>query len=142
MSWIPSTSINNVSLMEVKSKRIAAHLSGTDRGPPSAGPLSIKWIIEAAARRRQTLPGRLSDELINAYNNEGDAIATKINVTNGRSQQAFAHFGFRSQIERNQSSSSQTRSDIKSNGFYFPFGMRQGNNEEPSRTEPNKLFLI
>jgi small subunit ribosomal protein S7 len=93
--------INNVKpIMEVKSKRIggATYQVPTEVPAERQIRLAIKWIIEAARKKKgKPFAVRLSDELLAAYKNEGDAINTKINVHKmAEANKAFAHFGFRS----------------------------------------------
>jgi len=93
--------ISNVKpIMEVKSKRIggATYQVPTEVPAKRQVRLAVKWIIEAARKKKgKPFAVRLSDELVNACKNEGDAIATKINVHKmAEANKAFAHFGFRS----------------------------------------------
>lgn len=56
--------------------------------------LSFRWILEATrAKKGKSMAERLADELIAAYNNEGDAMKKKANVHKmAESNKAFAHF--------------------------------------------------
>jgi small subunit ribosomal protein S7 len=92
--------INNVKpIMEVRSKRIggATYQVPTEVPEKRQMRLAIIWII-AAARKKKGKPFyvKLADELLAAYNNEGDAILTRQNVHKmAEANKAFAHFGFR-----------------------------------------------
>ena len=56
--------------------------------------LAFRWIIEAARNKKgKSMSGRLADELMSAYNNEGEAMKKKANVHKmAESNKAFAHF--------------------------------------------------
>lgn len=56
--------------------------------------LAMKWIIEAArGRSGKSMIERLSEELINAYQNQGDAVKKKEEVHRiAEANRAFAHF--------------------------------------------------
>lgn len=57
--------------------------------------LAMKWLIEAArSKKGKPMAKRLGDELIAAYNNEGEAIRKKINVEKmAEANRAFAFLG-------------------------------------------------
>lgn len=59
--------------------------------------LAMKWLIDAArAKKGRSMAKRLSDELVAAYNNEGEAIRKKINVEKmAEANRAFAFLGRR-----------------------------------------------
>lgn len=89
--------IKNVSpKQEVRSKRIAGATYQVpypvrhDRGEA----LALKWIVEVA-RRKQGKPMQdfLSEEIMNAYNNMGDAIRKRDDVHKmAESNKAFSHY--------------------------------------------------
>ena len=56
--------------------------------------LSMRWLIEAAKRRKgQPMSGKLAEELIAASNKEGEAITKKINIQKmAEANRAFAHY--------------------------------------------------
>ncbi|MDI6788957.1 MAG: 30S ribosomal protein S7 [Planctomycetota bacterium] len=92
--------LNNVKpIMEVKSKRVGG---ATYQVPTSVSQdrqmcLAIRWILEAVRKKKgRPFYLKLSDELISAYKNEGDAIVKKQNVHKmAEANRAFAHFGMR-----------------------------------------------
>lgn len=57
--------------------------------------LAMKWLIEAArSKKGRSIAKRLSDELIAAYNNEGESIKKKMNVEKmAEANRAFAFLG-------------------------------------------------
>lgn len=92
--------INNVKpIMEVRSKRIggATYQVPVEVTGKRQTRLALKWIIEAARKKKgKPFHIRLSDELLAAYNNEGDAILKRQNVHKmAEANKAFAHFGIR-----------------------------------------------
>lgn len=54
----------------------------------------MRWLIEAARNRKgKPMADNLAEELINAYNEEGDAVKKKENVHKmAEANRAFAHF--------------------------------------------------
>lgn len=56
--------------------------------------LAMNWIIDAArSRKGKAMLEKLSEEIVNAYNQEGDAIKKKENIRKmAESNRAFAHF--------------------------------------------------
>lgn len=89
---------NTTPLMEVRSRRVGGanyqipREVQSDRGEM----LAIRWIIQAArAKKGKPMHERLSEELILASNNEGDAIKKRENVHKmAESNKAFAHFSW------------------------------------------------
>lgn len=81
---------------EVRSRRVG----GANYQVPMPVPkvrgefLAMNWIIEAArGRSGKPMIKRLTTELVNAYNNEGDAITKKENTHKmAEANRAFAHF--------------------------------------------------
>ena len=57
--------------------------------------LACRWVIEASrGRKGKRMAEKLADELLAAYNNEGEAIKKKLNVHKmAEANKAFAHFG-------------------------------------------------
>ena len=83
-------------ILEVKSKRIGGanyQIPIEVRGDRQLT-LSMRWLIEAAKRRKgQPMSGKLAEELIAASNKEGEAITKKINIQKmAEANRAFAHF--------------------------------------------------
>jgi small subunit ribosomal protein S7 len=92
--------IDNVKpIMEVKSKRIggATYQVPTQVPPDRQMSLAIRWILESVRKKKgKPFHVRLSDELLNAYKGEGDAMLVRQNVHKmAEANKAFAHFGFR-----------------------------------------------
>ena len=87
---------NTEPTMEVRSRRVggANYQIPREVKPQRRQALSMKWII-AAARSKTGSPmhKRLATELINAYNNEGDAVQRKEQSHRmAEANKAFAHF--------------------------------------------------
>lgn len=59
-----------------------------------ADALALRWIIEAArGRKGKPMVEKLTEELINAYNEQGDAVKKRDNVHKmAEANRAFAHF--------------------------------------------------
>ncbi len=57
--------------------------------------LAFRWIIEASrGRKGKRMAEKLADELLAAFNNEGEAMKKKLNVHKmAEANKAFAHFG-------------------------------------------------
>jgi small subunit ribosomal protein S7 len=84
--------------MEVRSKRIggATYQVPVPVPPKRQVSLSTRWIINAV-RKKKGKPFfiRLADEIMAAYQNQGEAITTKINVHKmADANKAFAHFAW------------------------------------------------
>lgn len=92
--------IDNVSPnFEVKPKRVggASYLVPSETRLTRKLFLALKWIIEAAAARPnkeyQTFDRKLSAELLDAFNGQGQAIGKKVQVEKlAEANRAFAHF--------------------------------------------------
>lgn len=87
---------NTAPSMEVRSKRIGGanyqvpREVKTDRKQA----LSMKWIIQAArAKKGMPMAERLCEEIVAAYNNEGEAVKKREQVHKmAEANKAFAHF--------------------------------------------------
>ena|SRR3989344_3726119 len=94
------TAVSNVSpRMEVKSRRVggASYQVPTEVRGDRKISLSIRWLIEAARKKSNkeytTFAKKLSVELLDAYNNSGEAIKKKeIMHRMAEANKAFAHF--------------------------------------------------
>jgi small subunit ribosomal protein S7 len=89
---------NTGPLTEVRSRRVggANYQIPREVRPERRQILSMKWIIEAA-RKRKGLPmkEKLSDEIISASRNEGEAVKKKENTHKmAEANKAFAHFAW------------------------------------------------
>ena len=89
--------LNNVKpMLEVKSRRVG----GANYQVPIEVPatrrtaLALRWIKDAAqGRNEKDMSRRLSAELIQAFNNEGNAVKKKQDIHRmAESNKAFAHF--------------------------------------------------
>ena len=83
-------------VLEVKSKRIGGatyQVPREVRGDRSTT-LAMRWIIGAAkVKKGKPMKEKLADELIDAFNNTGEAIRKKTNVHRmAEANKAFAHF--------------------------------------------------
>ncbi|MFP4022336.1 MAG: 30S ribosomal protein S7 [Candidatus Paceibacterota bacterium] len=91
--------VHNASpVMEVRSRRVggASYQVPREVRPERRQTLAMKWII-AAARSRKGSPmyKNLSSELIQASNNEGEAVTKKENTHKmAEANKAFAHFAW------------------------------------------------
>ena len=94
------TALQNVSpRMEVKSRRVggASYQVPTEVRGDRKISLSIRWLIEAARKRSNkeyhTFAEKLSSELIDAYNNTGEAVKKKdLSHRMAEANKAFSHF--------------------------------------------------
>ena len=84
--------------MEVRSRRVggANYQVPREVRPERRAYLSMKWIIDSAkAKKGKPMAERLSDEIILASKNEGDAVKKRENVHKmAESNKAFAHFAW------------------------------------------------
>lgn len=84
--------------MEVRSKRIggANYQVPHEVRPERRLALSLRWIIEAAkGKKGSPMSERLANELVSAFNNEGEAVKKRENVHKmAEANRAFAHFAW------------------------------------------------
>jgi len=84
--------------MEVRSRRVggANYQVPREVRPERRSYLSMKWIIDAAAAKKgKPMHEKLSEEIILASKNEGEAIKKRENVHKmAESNKAFAHFAW------------------------------------------------
>ncbi len=84
--------------MEVRSRRVggANYQVPREVRPERRSYLSMKWIIDAArAKKGKPMAEKLSEEIILASKNEGEAIKKRENVHKmAESNKAFAHFAW------------------------------------------------
>ncbi len=89
---------NTTPLMEVRSRRVggANYQVPREVQPDRGTMLAMRWIIQAAkAKKGQPMHKRLSEELILASKNEGDAIRKReTSHKMAESNKAFAHFSW------------------------------------------------
>ena len=93
------TAVKNVKpLVEVKSKRVggATYQVPVEVSRKRQQTLAIRWLLEATrARKGRPFYEKLSAELIDAYNKEGNAIRTRENTHRmAEANKAFAHFAW------------------------------------------------
>jgi len=90
--------IQNASpVLEVRSKRIggANYQVPMEVSKDRRIALSFRWIIAAARKGKGAMKDKLAKELIQASNNEGEAIRKKENVHKmAEANKAFAHFAW------------------------------------------------
>ena len=89
--------INNVKpMVEVKSRRVggANYQVPVEVGPSRRTALALRWLKEAAqGRNEKDMSRRLSAEMVQALNNEGNAVKKKQDIHRmAESNKAFAHF--------------------------------------------------
>lgn len=84
--------------MEVRSRRVggANYQVPREVRPERRSYLSMKWIIDAAkAKKGKPMAEKLSEEIISASKNEGEAIKKRENVHKmAEANKAFAHFAW------------------------------------------------
>ncbi len=82
--------------LEVKTRRVggANYQVPIEVAPARANALALRWLITFARKRSEhTMSDRLSNELWQAFNNEGGAIRKKVEVHKmAEANKAFAHF--------------------------------------------------
>lgn len=96
---ILDTALKNTGpLMEVRSRRVggANYQVPRDVRPERRAALSMKWIIDAArSRKGAPMAEKLSDEIILASKNEGEAVKKRENTHKmADANKAFAHFAW------------------------------------------------
>jgi small subunit ribosomal protein S7 len=89
--------VENVSpIVEVKPQRVggATYQVPKEVKGERKESLAIRWIINVAeSKSGKKMEERLAEELLNAYNNEGEAVKKKINMHKmAEANRAFAHF--------------------------------------------------
>ncbi len=89
--------IENVSpLVEVKPQRVggATYQVPKEVKGERRESLAMRWIINIAnSKSGKTMEKRLAEEIVNAYNNEGEAVKKKSNMHRmAEANRAFAHF--------------------------------------------------
>jgi len=92
-------SLKNVTpLMEVKSRRVggSTYQVPMEVKPERGRALAMKWIISASrGRSGQPMSEKLAKELVDAFNDTGAAITTKINTHKmADANKAFSHYRF------------------------------------------------
>lgn len=89
---------NTGPLMEVRSRRVggANYQIPREVRPERRQTLSMKWIIEAARNKKgAAMAKKLSDEIISASQNEGEAVKKRENTHKmAEANKAFAHFAW------------------------------------------------
>ncbi len=89
---------NTAPNMEVRSKRVggANYQVPMEVRPARRSALSMKWIVEAArSKKGAAIAEKLSNEIIAASKNEGEAVKKKENVHKmAEANKAFAHFAW------------------------------------------------
>lgn len=84
--------------MELKSRRVggANYQVPIEVRPERRLALSIRWIVDAArAQKGKSMEIKLSEELVNAYNNTGNAIKKKLDTHRmADANRAFAHLAW------------------------------------------------
>ena len=89
--------INNVRpTVEVRSRRVggATYQVPVEVRPIRAQTLAMKWIVDSARKRSEkTMKERIANELIDAFNNKGNAVKKREdNHKMAEANRAFSHF--------------------------------------------------
>lgn len=89
---------NTAPSVEVRSRRVggANYQVPVEVRPSRKQALSMKWIIEAARKKKGApISAKLADEIIAASKNEGEAVKKRENVHKmAEANKAFAHFAW------------------------------------------------
>jgi small subunit ribosomal protein S7 len=82
--------------LEVRSRRVggATYQVPTEVRPIRAQALAMKWIVDSAKKRSEkTMKERVANELIDAFNNKGNAVKKREdNHKMAEANRAFSHF--------------------------------------------------
>ena len=82
--------------LEVRSRRVggATYQVPTEVRPIRAQTLAMKWIVDSARKRSEkTMKERIANELIDAFNNKGNAVKKREdNHKMAEANRAFSHF--------------------------------------------------
>ena len=89
--------INNVKPnLEVKSRRVggATYQVPMEVRPKRAQTLAMKWIVDCAVKRNEkTMKERIANEIIDAFNNKGNAVKKREETHKmAEANRAFSHF--------------------------------------------------
>ena len=93
------TAIQNVRpKIQIRSRRVGGSNYQVPMAvsPKRAQSLAIRWVIEAARKKKgRPMKQRLASELVDAYNEQGAAVTTKENIHRmADANKAFAHFAW------------------------------------------------
>ncbi len=82
--------------LEVRSRRVggATYQVPVEVRPRRAQTLAMKWIVDCAAKRNEkTMRERIANEIIDAFNNKGNAVKKREETHKmAESNRAFSHF--------------------------------------------------
>jgi small subunit ribosomal protein S7 len=82
--------------LEVKSRRVggSTYQVPIDVAPDRSKALALRWLLDAARKRNEPdMALRLANELVAAFNNEGNAVRKRIDTHKmAEANKAFAHF--------------------------------------------------
>ena len=82
--------------LEVKSRRVggATYQVPMEVRPRRAQTLAMKWIVDSASKRNEkTMKERIANEIIDAFNNKGNAVKKREDVHKmAEANKAFAHY--------------------------------------------------
>ena len=89
--------INNIKpTVEVRSRRVggATYQVPVEVRPRRAQTLAMKWIVDCAAKRNEkTMRERIANEIIDAFNNKGNAVKKREETHKmAEANRAFSHF--------------------------------------------------
>ena len=91
------TALDNVKPnLEVRSRRVggATYQVPVEVRPRRAQTLAMKWIVDCAAKRKEkTMKERIANEIIDAFNNKGNAVKKREETHKmAEANRAFSHF--------------------------------------------------
>ena len=82
--------------LEVRSRRVggATYQVPVEVRPRRAQTLAMKWIVDCAAKRKEkTMKERIANEIIDAFNNKGNAVKKREETHKmAEANRAFSHF--------------------------------------------------
>ena len=82
--------------LEVRSRRVggATYQIPVEVRPRRAQTLAMKWIVDCAAKRKEkTMKERIANEIIDAFNNKGNAVKKREETHKmAEANRAFSHF--------------------------------------------------
>ena len=91
------TALDNIKPhLEVKSRRVggATYQVPIEVRPRRAKALAMRWLVDAAKKRSEnTMSQKLSNELVSAFKNEGNAVRKRVDTHKmAEANKAFAHY--------------------------------------------------
>ena len=93
---LPDHKYKDIVLAEVRSRRVggATYQVPMEVRPKRAQTLAMKWIVDSAVKRNEkTMRERVANEIIDAFNNKGNAVKKREETHKmADANRAFSHF--------------------------------------------------